>query len=68
MGSSQVDYVDHDRKRLEIAESLGANPTQVPKATAWLAKNVPAREDRYLISVDATASPYGIRLIPRLGT
>jgi threonine dehydrogenase-like Zn-dependent dehydrogenase len=65
MGSSQVDYVDHDRKRLEIAESLGANPIQVPKATAWLAKNVPAREGRYLISVDATASADGIRFALR---
>ena len=65
MGSSQVDYVDHDRKRLEIAESLGANPVQVPKATAWLAKNVPAREGRYLISVDATASDDGIRFALR---
>ena len=65
MGSSQVDYVDHDRKRLEIAESLGANPIQVPKATASLAKNVPVREGRYLISVDATASADGIRFALR---
>ena len=65
MGSSQVDYVDHDRQRLEIAESLGANPIQVPKTTAWLARNVPVREGRYLISVDATASADGIRFALR---
>src|SRR3984885_15142328 len=42
MGSSQVDYMDHDRKRLELAASLGANPIQIPKSSAWLVKNAPA--------------------------
>jgi threonine dehydrogenase-like Zn-dependent dehydrogenase len=60
MGSSQVDYMDHDRKRLEIAEYIGANPIQIPKGTKWLARNAPAKGDRYLVSVDASASVAGI--------
>ena len=65
MGSSQVDYMDHDRERLKIAENLGANPVQMPKATGWLAKNAPPRRACYLISVDASASADGIRFALR---
>ena len=60
MGSSQVDYMDHHRERLEIAASLGANPIQIPKATKWLARNAPKKAGDYLISVDASASVDGI--------
>jgi threonine dehydrogenase-like Zn-dependent dehydrogenase len=65
MGSSQVDYMDHQLERLEIAESLGANPIELPKATRRLAKNVLAKGGCYLISVDASASADGIRLALR---
>jgi alcohol dehydrogenase len=65
MGSSQVDDMDHDRERLKIAENLGANPVQRPKATGWLAKNAPPRRARYLISVDASASADGLRFALR---
>ncbi len=60
MGSSQVDYMDHDRQRLEIAGGLGASPIQIPKPTAWLGKNAPAKGGPYLIGVDASASVEGI--------
>lgn len=60
MGSSHVDYMDHDWKRLEIAEALGANPIPIPKSTAWLGKNAPAKGGGYLIAVDASASAEGI--------
>jgi alcohol dehydrogenase len=62
MESSQVDYLDHDRKRLEIAESLGANAIQIPRATKWFSNNAPVGKGHYLISVDASASVGGIRL------
>jgi len=65
MGSSQVDYMDHDQQRLEIAESLGANPIQIPNTTTWLAKNAPSKGGRYLIGVDASASGDGIRFALR---
>lgn len=64
MGSSQVDYMDYDRERLEIAESLGANPIQIPKGTG-LANYAPAKGGCYLISVDASASIDGIRVALR---
>jgi len=52
--------MDHDRERLEMAESLDANAIQVPKGTQWLARNAPANGGRYLVSVDASASVAGI--------
>jgi alcohol dehydrogenase len=65
MGSSQVDYIDHDRERLEISESLGANPIQIAKGPMWLAKNHSAKAGRYLICVDASASADGLRFALR---
>ena len=65
MGSSQVDYMDHNSERLEIAASLGANPIRIPKATTWLTGNTPAKGGSYLISVDASASADGIRFALR---
>jgi threonine dehydrogenase-like Zn-dependent dehydrogenase len=65
LGSSQVDYMDHDPKCLEIAASLGANPIQIPRAASWLSKNAPAKSGRYQISVDASASVDGIRFALR---
>jgi threonine dehydrogenase-like Zn-dependent dehydrogenase len=61
MGSSQVDYLDHDRKRLEIAARLGANAIQIPRATSWLSRNAPSNGGPHLISVDASASVDGIK-------
>lgn len=60
MGSSQVDYMDFDRQRLEIAEKLGANPIQIPRGSSWLTKNAPAKSGPYLIGVDGSGSIQGI--------
>jgi alcohol dehydrogenase len=51
LGSERVDYLDHDRQRLEIAQRLGARPIE----SAY-------RKQRtaYPITVDASADPDGL--------
>jgi alcohol dehydrogenase len=60
LGSSRVDYLDSSRARLEIAQSLGANPIQIQGGAAWYRKRAPRRSGPYLISVDASASIAGL--------
>jgi len=67
LGSSQVDYVDFVVARLEIAESLGANPIQIPKQrrSTWYKRNAPRRNGAYPITVDASAHRDGLALAIR---
>jgi alcohol dehydrogenase len=51
LGSPQVDYVDSDGERLELARSAGANPIEGPP---------PRKLGPYPITVDASASPHGL--------
>lgn len=44
-GASRVDYLDHDRARLEVAHALGANPLEGP---------IPERVGEYDLVVDGT--------------
>jgi len=62
LGASHVDYIDYLPARLEIAESLGANPIQIPKnhRRKWFRKNAPRSSGTYPISVDASANPAGL--------
>ena len=67
LGSSQVDYLDHDPARLAIAASLGANTLPVPKKgrKGWLRKNAPVQTGKYPITVDASANADGLRFAIR---
>jgi threonine dehydrogenase-like Zn-dependent dehydrogenase len=60
LGSSRVDYLDSSRARLEIAQSLGANPIQIQGGSGWYRKHAPRRSGPYLIGVDASASIAGL--------
>lgn len=62
LGSPKVDYMDYVVARLEIAESLGANPIQIPKkqCATWYRRNAPRRNRGYPITVDASAAREGI--------
>jgi alcohol dehydrogenase len=60
LGSSRVDYLDSSRARLEIAQSLGANPIQIQGGAGWHRKHAPRRSGPYLIGVDASASIAGL--------
>jgi len=61
MGAERVDYLDSNVTRLEIAQSLGANPIQIPGTAAWYRKHAPRRSGRYLISADASATVAGLQ-------
>jgi threonine dehydrogenase-like Zn-dependent dehydrogenase len=63
LGSERVDYVDHDRERLAIAEALGAHAIERParKPRAWYDANTPSRVGVYPISVDASVRQSGLR-------
>ena len=60
MGSSRVDYLDSSRARLDIAESLGANPIPTPGTGRWLRTHAPRLSGPYPITVDASASGAGL--------
>ena len=63
MGSPKVDYVDYDNARLEMAQSLGANPISIPgkkQRAAWFRKHAPRRNGEYPITVDASAKREGL--------
>lgn len=67
LGSPKVDYMDYVVARLGIAESLGANPIQIPKQqrAAWYRRNAPRRNGDYPITVDASADREGIKFAIR---
>jgi len=56
LGSSQVDYVDTDDVRLEIAQKIGANPVKITKSTSLKALSMSLRKDGYPITADASGS------------
>jgi alcohol dehydrogenase len=51
LGAARIDYVDTDKQRLELAESVGAHPIEGPP---------PKRLGPYAITVDASANPDGL--------
>jgi alcohol dehydrogenase len=51
LGAGQIDYIDLDAQRLEVAQSLGAHVID---------KGVPKRLGPYPITVDASANPAGL--------
>ena len=53
LGSSQIDYVDSDQSRLEMAQKLGAKPLELKET--W-----PKRFGSYPITMDASANPSGL--------
>jgi len=63
LGSSQVDYVDYDPERIDIARTLGANPIQIPKRgkDRWYRKNAPKIEGKYPIVSDCCMNEEGLR-------
>jgi alcohol dehydrogenase len=67
LGSPRVDYMDHAVQRLEIAQSLGANPVEVPARGRgrWYRRHAPRRNGEFPISVDASADPDGLRFAIR---
>lgn len=52
LGASQVTYLDHDQRRLEIAEALGAEPFE---------SRPPRKVGAFPITVDASGSEAGLR-------
>lgn len=63
LGAAHVDYVDSDRRRLEIAAALGARPLEIPAnaRARWFRQNAPRVGGRYPVTVDASANPDGLR-------
>lgn len=60
MKSSQVDYVDNNRERLALAESVGANPVEISPRSRWLRRHAPRVSGRYPITADASVSRAGL--------
>jgi alcohol dehydrogenase len=60
MGAGRVDYLDHDRTRLERAAQLGAHPIEVGKG-----KPMSSLEHQYEIGVDARGEPAELALVLR---
>lgn len=56
LGAGRIDYVDHDPRRLAIAERMGAHVIDGP---------LPERLGPYAITVDASANPAGLALALR---
>jgi alcohol dehydrogenase len=51
LGAAKVDYIDTDRRRLDLARTMGANVTETPP---------PRRAGRYAVTVDASANIEGL--------
>jgi threonine dehydrogenase-like Zn-dependent dehydrogenase len=66
MGASEVDYIDSNKARLEVASRLGANPIQISKARpVWYNKNAPIVNGKYSIAVDASSLASGLNFAIR---
>jgi alcohol dehydrogenase len=66
LGSSKVDYIDYVPERLRIAESLGANPIQIPeKRSGWYRKNAPSQSGKYPIVADCCMNEDGLNFAIR---
>lgn len=63
LGSTCVDYIDHDSARLEIAKTLGANPIKISKRSLgkWYRREAPAISGRYSIVSDCSMNEDGLR-------
>jgi alcohol dehydrogenase len=61
LGSSRVDYVDHDPERLRIAESLGARPIEKAPGGKWFARHSPRVCGEFPIAVEASSTAAGLR-------
>jgi threonine dehydrogenase-like Zn-dependent dehydrogenase len=72
LGSSQVDYVDYEQSRLELAQKLGANPIQISKKESLKKMSSGLRKEGYPITVDASGSveklQFAIRMLAPGGT
>ena len=60
MGASQVDYIDTSNTRLDIAQELGANPVKIDKKEKWFKNGQPLRQEKPLITVDASSYISGL--------
>lgn len=60
MKSSQVDYLDNNRERLALAESVGANPVEISPRSRWLRRHAPRVSGRYPITADASVNRAGL--------
>lgn len=69
LGAAQVDYVDYDWERLELAQSLGAHPIPIPankrRRRRWYRQQAPRRSGAHPITVDTSADPDGLRFAIR---
>ena len=61
LGSSRVDYLDHNHERLWIAESLGARPVETRRGAGWFARHAPRTHGEFRIAVEASATAAGLR-------
>jgi threonine dehydrogenase-like Zn-dependent dehydrogenase len=72
LGSSQVDYVDDNMKRLELAKVVGANPIQVSKNESLKNFSSALLKGGYPITVDASGSveklQFALRMLAPGGT
>jgi threonine dehydrogenase-like Zn-dependent dehydrogenase len=60
IGAERIDYLDHDRARLDLAAKLGANPIAVGRGQPQ-----PLLEPRYDVAVDARGEADELRLLLR---
>ena len=65
LGASRVDYLDHSRSRLEIAELLGANPVEIHPGARWFHRNAPRTHGEFRIAVEASSTVAGLRYAVR---
>ena len=61
LGSSRVDYVDHNPERLRIAESFGANPIETRRGAGWFARHAPRVHGEFGVAVEASSTAAGLR-------
>jgi threonine dehydrogenase-like Zn-dependent dehydrogenase len=61
LGASRVDYLDHDRERLEIAAALGASPIESRPGGGWLNRHAPRVHGEFQIVVEASSTAAGLR-------
>jgi threonine dehydrogenase-like Zn-dependent dehydrogenase len=60
MGAGRIDYLDHDRTRLDLAATLGAGTIEVGRG-----KPTASLESQYEIAVDARGEPDALTLVLR---
>lgn len=67
LGAAQVDYLDFNTERLDIAQAIGAVPINMPSSgrNSWLRRHAPRTGNDYFISVDASGNANGLRFAIR---